>query len=47
MQSLKKDIMLNRIKEMVTSGSDPTQLVLQPVKEKDLRDYLYLKEAIK
>lgn len=47
MQSLKKGMMLNRIKEMVTSGSDPTQLILQLVKEKVLRDSLYQKKSYK
>lgn len=41
MQNLKKDLILNRIKEMMTSWSDPTQLILQLVKEKELRDSFY------
>lgn len=41
MQNLKKDLILNRIKEMMASWSDPTQLILQLVKEKELRDSFY------
>ena len=46
MRSFKNSLMLNEINGVVTLGQEPIQLILWPMKEKGLKDFLALNKKM-